>query len=642
MLFVKDTHFTRHCPSIQGRLAKLAIVPLALTLALYMPLGMSLGVLAEAHADNHTHADLHATPHTEAWVVGDAVLPAPLSDADSQRYRQIFALQQEKKWEEADAVIASLDDDMLLGRVLAQRYLHPTGWRSKYKELSAWLAQYNDHPSAIRLYRLAKKRRPSKATPPTKPKEGYLHGFGRSFADGGYVTIPTYTDNRLSVKRTRSVVRRVRNRIRTGWPTGAKIVLGRKDSRKYLTKYEEALLRVDIAHGYFIYGKEKEAIAQAEHALRLAGDKVPRAYWVAGIAAWRMGNLTQASHYMHTLADKEAIDNSALSSAAAFWASRADGRAGDDNRSLVYLQRAAQNQDSFYGMLAAEALGADINLDFSLPSISQEYIDWLDSIPGGRRAFALLQLGESYHAARELRYLWEMHADEDAKVRLMTLAAHTHMAGLAFRIANVLREETSTSWHGGLYPIPDFTTTKPIRVDQALLISMIRQESGFNPRARSWAKASGLMQLMPSTAAYIARDRGYRYSKRHDLLLPNINIKLGEDYILYLLKKPIVDKDMLRLLAAYNAGWGNLKKWTGRISYDDDALMLLESLPSRETRYYVKNVMRNLWIYSKRLGYATPAVAKLAAGEGAPIDNRANKRRLKKCPITNLSQVCTP
>ncbi len=193
-----------------------------------------------------------------------------------------------------------------------------------------------------------------------------------------------------------------------------------------------------------------------------------------------------------------------------------------------------------------------------MPYIDQDYINWLNSLPGGQRAFALLQVGETYHASRELRYLWDEHNDQD-KVKLMALAAETHMAGLAFRTAGILRDDTGKHWYGGLYPVPDFDTKSPIRVTQPLLLAIMRQESGFNPRAKSWAKASGLMQLMPATAAYIARDGGYRNAKRHDLMIPDINIRLGEDYILYLLESPIVDGDLIRLLAAYNAGPGNLK-----------------------------------------------------------------------------------
>ncbi len=65
-------------------------------------------------------------------ATADVVLPQPLSAADIDRYQQIFALQQDKKWKQADKIIKTLDNDLLMGRVLSQRYLHPTGWRSTY------------------------------------------------------------------------------------------------------------------------------------------------------------------------------------------------------------------------------------------------------------------------------------------------------------------------------------------------------------------------------------------------------------------------------------------------------------------------------------------------------------------------------
>ena len=569
-------------------------------------------------------------------AAADIVLPQPLSAADIDRYQQIFALQQDKKWKQADKIIKTLDNDLLMGRVLSQRYLHPTGWRSTYTELKNWMAEYHDHPSATRIYRLAKKRRPANYKHPKAPKEGYLNGYGRSHADGSYVSIPMSFVNRSSPSKTRAIARDVRRKIRSGYPTGGVKILADKNNLRYLTKQEEAVLRVDIAHGYFIYGKDEEAIKQAEKALELAGgDIVPRAYWVAGISSWRLGRLDQASVYMHLLADLDNVQSHSLASAGAYWASRADLRAGNANQSITYLTKAARYQDTFYGMLAAEALGQDITLDFSLPRIDADYINWLNSLPGGQRAFALLQVGETYHASRELRYLWDEHNDQD-KVKLMALAAETHMAGLAFRTAGILRDDTGKHWYGGLYPVPDFDTKSPIRVTQPLLLAIMRQESGFNPRAKSWAKASGLMQLMPATAAYIARDGGYRNAKRHDLMIPDINIRLGEDYILYLLESPIVDGDLIRLLAAYNAGPGNLKKWSGKINHGGDELMLLESLPARETRFYVKNVMTNLWIYSKLTGKDSDMVAALAAGNGAFIQTLDQN----DCLITKLSDIC--
>ena len=76
-------------------------------------------------------------------------------------------------------------------------------------------------------------------------------------------------------------------------------------------------------------------------------------------------------------------DDHGLASAGRFGASRADLRSGKANQSINYLAQAARYQDTFYGMLAAEALGQDITLDFSLPRLDARYIDWLNARPGG-------------------------------------------------------------------------------------------------------------------------------------------------------------------------------------------------------------------------------------------------------------------
>ena len=124
------------------------------------------------------------------------------------------------------------------------------------------------------------------------------------------------------------------------------------------------------------------------------------------------------------------------------------------------------------------------------------------------------------------------------------------------------------------------------------------------------------MQLMPATASFIARDRGYRGRKRHYLFEPELNLRLGQSYIQHLLDEPLVESSLIRLLAAYNGGPGNLRKWLGKVNHQNDPFLLLESLPARETRYYVKNVISNLGIYRQRFGETTPALSGLAAGNG--------------------------
>ena len=96
-------------------------------------------------------------------------VPTILSPKDISKYRVIFLLQKEGDWRTADKIIYSLEDTILLGHVLAQRYLHPTKYRTSYKEFKIWLDKYYDHPEAVRIYRLAVKRRPKNWKMPKAP-----------------------------------------------------------------------------------------------------------------------------------------------------------------------------------------------------------------------------------------------------------------------------------------------------------------------------------------------------------------------------------------------------------------------------------------------------------------------------------------
>ena len=97
---------------------------------------------------------------------------------------------------------------------------------------------------------------------------------------------------------------------------------------------------------------------------------------------------------------------------------------------------------------------------------------------------------------------------------------------------------------------------------------------------------------------------------------PDINLKLGQDYILHLLETPVVDQHLFKLLAAYNAGPGNLNKWLKKIDHREDSFLLLESIPARETRGYVKSVTMNILMYRLKEGGSLADLRTLVAGDG--------------------------
>lgn len=132
------------------------------------------------------------------------------------------------------------------------------------------------------------------------------------------------------------------------------------------------------------------------------------------------------------------------------------------------------------------------------------------------------------------------------------------------------------------------------RNDPILILSIIREESYFNPNAKSPAGASGLMQLMPITAKEAGSLIGMSIPNNKLLLDPEINIRLGNIYYAKL-KKSLSDKDILAV-CAYNGGIGSVSKWKDDLNYYD-VDDFIEQIPYPETKFYLKKVYKSFWNY---------------------------------------------
>lgn len=142
-----------------------------------------------------------------------------------------------------------------------------------------------------------------------------------------------------------------------------------------------------------------------------------------------------------------------------------------------------------------------------------------------------------------------------------------------------------------LYPMPYWDKIKRYsKVDPIIPLSLIRQESAFNKRARSHVGARGLMQLMPYTARMFRRR-----VRKTQLYNPNINLKIGNQYFANLMKR--YDQNLVYSLSAYNAGEGRVKRWRNRYLTSDSILHNVENIPFSETRKYVKLIFRNIFFY---------------------------------------------
>ncbi len=155
-----------------------------------------------------------------------------------------------------------------------------------------------------------------------------------------------------------------------------------------------------------------------------------------------------------------------------------------------------------------------------------------------------------------------------------------------------------------LFPTPFFGDIKEnaLGIDPLVILSLVRQESAFNPRAMSPVGARGLMQLMPATAR--------RFSRRvrtSALLHPQTNIKIATKYLRKLLE--MYDGNLVYTLAAYNAGETRVKRWRKDVFISDNPLIQVELIPYKETRNYVKLIYRNIHFYQHLLEQEVPKLS---------------------------------
>lgn len=532
-------------------------------------------------------------------------LPAVLSPTDRERYRRIFALQQEGKWKEADRLIGELEDDLLLGHVLYQRYMHPTAYRSRYRELKAWLTKYRDHPGATRVYRLAR-RRQGNAAPPPHPLP--VRGIVAVAADGYSAPKPPRRSQAeaRSVANFRHIVERELRRQRPGRAEKRYWAMERV---KLLAPFEAAETLGAIAESYFFLGNDEKARALGMIASDLAPETADTANWTGGLAAWRLGDCGTAMRLFARLAVSPGA-GSWQRAAGGFWAARAALLCHAPERVEGFLQSAAAESETFYGILAARQLGLALDYDWRPPGLASDALEPLLAYPGVRRAMALVEVGESFRADAELRLVLGRSKRSDWRA-LSALAAALRLPASQLRVARAMADADLPA--AMRYPLPDWTPEGGFRIDRALLFAVIRQESEFSARARSHVGASGLMQLMPATASYLTGDRSLRW-QRSRLYEPEFNMALGQSYIAHLAELEVCEGNLFMMAVAYNAGPGNLARWRKRVSYRNDPLLFIEAIPARETRNFVERVMTNLWLYRMQLGQPAPSLDAVASG----------------------------
>ena len=316
------------------------------------------------------------------------------------------------------------------------------------------------------------------------------------------------------------------------------------------------------------------------------------------------------------------------------WASKALVKANDPAQATALLARAAEIDTDGYGGLRARAIldgdtragqgpsALDLTLLQPTPDDHAVLESWLTgrgidaatldreqaSDPAYQRAALLYQVGLPEWASWELQELGVRWASDPA--RLYGLARYASERGdipLAMRFALASQKAAGGSIASQprllqrlIYPLPYAETiaaqAKQRSVDPLLFAGLIRQESTFNPRARSSANAMGLAQVIPSTGQGIANAIGRSPFNADDLYRPQVAIEFGVYYLGRQLGQ--YDGRVYPALAAYNAGGGNANTWLAEFGIDDPDLFM-ELIPFSETSYYVQIVYENYQHYRR-------------------------------------------
>ncbi|MBN8926064.1 MAG: lytic transglycosylase domain-containing protein [Rhodospirillales bacterium] len=553
-------------------------------------------------------------------------LPQPLTPSDAARLRRIFTLQAKGDIPAAIRAIDEVSDPLLLGDVLAERYLGR--WhRSTPTELADWLTRYPDLPDAPAIRALLQRREPS-AVPPAEPAPVVLMPPAQA------VVVPEDAEPApAALARNPALDRTVLDRAQRGQVASALRLI---DGTKGLSDTYAAQLRAEVAQILFTQNKDAEALRVALGSLRdtAADSQVALTGYIGGLAAWRLGRPDQA-RILFAEAVRAPIASPRLHAAAAFWASRASRREHDAVGAVRWLRIAAEEPRTLHGLLARRILGMHTGIMPSGDLVTQADVDAVADMPEGWRAFALLQIGQADRAEAALRQLWPAAKADRAFARsLLLVASGCGMNDLTAELATQMQAEDGRPRDEFRFPLPRLRPAGGFSVDPALVYALARIESNFDTSAVSPAGARGLMQLMPVTAQYIVGNPQLSWERLHD---PGFNLALGQRYVRYLAKLDGIDDDLIRVLASYNSGPGNFLRWGAEVRDGGDPLMFLEAIPVPETRGFVTHVLTYTWIYAARLHVPAPSLDALAAGSFPRFTPPAAERTLASLVSARLN-----
>ena len=281
-----------------------------------------------------------------------------------------------------------------------------------------------------------------------------------------------------------------------------------------------------------------------------------------------------------------------------YWYARALQQEGKKDEAQAIFA-GISDQLHFYGQLALEERGQKIGAPVLAKALTPEELAPVAQNPNLQRALKFYALNLRFEGTRE--WNWALRGMSERE--LLAAAEFARQNELLDRMVNTSDRTKGELDFNQRFPTPFndtmYKATQSVGVDMAWVYGLIRQESRFATAAKSHVGASGLMQVMPNTAKWVAKKIGLSSYVPHQVNNVETNIALGTNYLNMVLTD--LGGSQALASAAYNAGPGRPRAWRATLSRPVEGAIFAETIPFSETRDYVKNVLSNATYYAALL-----------------------------------------
>jgi soluble lytic murein transglycosylase len=345
-------------------------------------------------------------------------------------------------------------------------------------------------------------------------------------------------------------------------------------------------------------------------------------------SAWRVRAALRAKDWLEVARSIDGMDvQQQREPAWRYWKARALSEQGHPAEAMQ-LFAPLSKEFNFYGQLANDELNTSTVMGVTPTAYvpTKQDIDAMSALPGVQRTIALYHMDLRVDALEEWRWVVRNLNDKEL-LTAAEIARRNEMYDRAIGAADLTVSTHDFSMRY-LAPYRDALQShiKDNNLDEAWVYGLMRQESRFATSARSNVGAAGLMQIMPSTARWVAKRLGLKSYRDHLIQQLDTNLRLGTYYMKNVLST--ADDSPVMASAAYNAGPSRARKW--RADQALEGAIYAESIPFDETRDYVKKVMSNTAYYAKEFGSNSHSLkqrlgiiaAKSSENQQAPADEK--------------------